>query len=68
LINEPQILMCDEPTGNLDSRNTAVVFDIFKQITAELGQTVLAVTHDDDFAKSSDRIIEMRDGQIIALT
>jgi len=65
LINEPKILMCDEPTGNLDSKNTSIVFDIFKQITSELGQTVLAVTHDDDFAKSSDRIIEMMDGLIV---
>jgi len=65
LINEPKIIMCDEPTGNLDSSNTAIVFDIFKHITSDLGQTVLAVTHDDDFAKASDRIIEMSDGKMV---
>ena len=65
LINEPKIIMCDEPTGNLDSKNTSIVFDIFKQITSEMGQTVLAVTHDDDFAKASGRIIEMLDGRLI---
>ena len=65
LINDPLILMCDEPTGNLDSKNTAKVLDIFREITATLGQTVLAVTHDDDFAQTSDRIIEMQDGRIL---
>ena len=66
LINEPAILLCDEPTGNLDSKNTNIVLDIFKQVTSELGQTVLAVTHDNDFANTSDRIIEMKDGNIIS--
>lgn len=66
LINEPAIILCDEPTGNLDSKNTNIVLDIFKQITSDQGQTVLAVTHDNDFANSSDRIIEMKDGNIIS--
>jgi lipoprotein-releasing system ATP-binding protein len=65
LINEPKIIMGDEPTGNLDSKNTSIVFDIFKQLTSEFNQTVVAVTHDNDFAKASDRIIEMADGRII---
>ncbi|HLN95819.1 MAG TPA: ABC transporter ATP-binding protein [Flavobacterium sp.] len=65
LINEPQIIMCDEPTGNLDSRNAQTVFDIFKQISKEFGQTIIAVTHDVDFAKSSDRTIELADGTIV---
>jgi lipoprotein-releasing system ATP-binding protein len=65
LINEPKIIMGDEPTGNLDSKNTSIVFDIFKQLTSEFNQTVVAVTHDNDFAKASDRIIEMADGKII---
>ena len=65
LINEPLLIMGDEPTGNLDSKNTRIVFDIFKQLTQEFGQTILAVTHDDDFANNSDRIIEMQDGTII---
>jgi len=65
LINNPKIIMGDEPTGNLDSKNTSIVFDIFKQLTSEFNQTVIAVTHDNDFAKASDRIIEMADGRII---
>jgi lipoprotein-releasing system ATP-binding protein len=65
LINEPLLIMGDEPTGNLDSKNTRIVFDIFKQLTQEFGQTILAVTHDDDFAANSDRVIEMQDGTII---
>jgi lipoprotein-releasing system ATP-binding protein len=64
LINNPQIIMCDEPTGNLDSKNTQIVFDIFKQIAHDHGQTIIAVTHDNDFAKASDRTIELADGKI----
>ncbi len=67
LINSPKIIMCDEPTGNLDSKNTQIVFDIFKQITKDFGQTIIAVTHDMDFAKASDRTIELADGKIINL-
>lgn len=66
LINNPKIIMCDEPTGNLDSKNTKIVFDIFKQITTEFNQTIIAVTHDNDFAKASDRTIELADGKIIS--
>lgn len=65
LINDPDIIMGDEPTGNLDSYNTRVVFDIFQELTAHYKQTIIAVTHDDEFAKKSDRIVEMSDGQII---
>jgi lipoprotein-releasing system ATP-binding protein len=65
LINEPQIIMCDEPTGNLDSKNSQIVFDIFKQLAHQNKQTIIAVTHDTDFAKASDRTIEMTDGQIL---
>ncbi|AIN71583.1 ATP-binding protein [Flavobacterium psychrophilum FPG101] len=65
LINDPKIIMGDEPTGNLDSKNAAIVFDLFKQLTTQFDQTVLAVTHDNDFAKASDRIIEMADGIIL---
>ncbi len=65
LINEPKIIMCDEPTGNLDSKNSGIVLDIFQKISKELHQTIVAVTHDTDFANSSDRIIEMQDGRIL---
>jgi lipoprotein-releasing system ATP-binding protein len=64
LINSPKIIMCDEPTGNLDSKNTQIVFDIFQQIAHEFHQTIIAVTHDTDFAKASDRTIELADGKI----
>jgi len=57
--------MCDEPTGNLDSKNTQIVFDIFKEIAHSYHQTIIAVTHDNDFAKASDRTIELADGRII---
>ena len=65
LINDPAILMCDEPTGNLDTKNTQIVFDIFKKICHENGQTIIAVTHDDDFAANCDRIIELQDGYLL---
>lgn len=65
LINDPSIIMGDEPTGNLDSKNTEIVFDIFRQLSHERGQTIITVTHDEDFAHKSDRIIEMGDGVII---
>lgn len=64
LINSPKIIMGDEPTGNLDSKNTAIVFDIFKELSKEFQQTIIAVTHDNDFAKASDRTIELQDGKI----
>ncbi len=66
LINDPLIIMGDEPTGNLDSKNTSIVFDIFQELTKTLGQTIIAVTHDNDFAKASDRTIQMQDGAIIS--
>ena len=65
LINDPTIIMGDEPTGNLDSKNAVIVFDIFKELTHELGTSLLIVTHDPDFAKKTDRIIEMADGAVI---
>jgi lipoprotein-releasing system ATP-binding protein len=65
LINNPSIIMGDEPTGNLDSRNAENVFDIFKELTVSEGLSLLVVTHDLDFAQKTDRIIEMGDGEII---
>jgi lipoprotein-releasing system ATP-binding protein len=65
LINDPVIIMGDEPTGNLDSKNTKIVFDIFRQLAKERGQTIIAVTHDDEFAANCDRILELSDGVIV---
>jgi lipoprotein-releasing system ATP-binding protein len=66
LINSPQIIMCDEPTGNLDKKNSEIVFDIFRRLTKEFNQTFLVVTHDTGFAERTQRIIEMEDGRIIS--
>ena len=65
LINDPLLIMGDEPTGNLDHKNAALVFDKFKELTQELGQTLLIVTHDQEFAKATDRTIEMEDGKVV---
>jgi lipoprotein-releasing system ATP-binding protein len=65
LINDPAIIMGDEPTGNLDKANSQRVYDIFRRLADENKQTIITVTHDHDFANGSDRIIEMEDGHII---
>jgi lipoprotein-releasing system ATP-binding protein len=65
LINDPLLIMGDEPTGNLDHKNSALVFDKFKELTQEFGQTLLIVTHDQEFAKATDRTIEMEDGKVV---
>jgi lipoprotein-releasing system ATP-binding protein len=65
LINDPLIIMGDEPTGNLDKRNSEIVFDLFKRLAHEFHQTMLIVTHDNDFAAGTDRVIEMDDGRIL---
>jgi lipoprotein-releasing system ATP-binding protein len=66
LINNPSIIMGDEPTGNLDSKNSDIVFDIFKELSVEEKLSLLVVTHDDDFAHRTDRIIMMGDGKILS--
>lgn len=65
LINDPSIIMGDEPTGNLDKKNSEIVFDIFKRLAEEFSQTLLIVTHDPGFAERTHRIIEMEDGRIV---
>lgn len=64
MINDPAIVMGDEPTGNLDSYNTGLVLEIFQELKQTYGQTIIAVTHDDAFALRTDRIVEMVDGRI----
>ena len=66
LINDPLIIMGDEPTGNLDKKNSLIVFDVFKELAASFKQTLLIVTHDQEFANNCDRIIDMEDGRIIS--
>ena len=65
LINNPSLLMGDEPTGNLDSHNSDNVLSIFRQLREDFGLSLLIVTHDKDFADKSDRIITMEDGRIL---
>lgn len=65
LVNDPSIIMCDEPTGNLDKANSQIVFDIFKELAEKHAQTLLVVTHDMEFANNTHRTIEMEDGRII---
>lgn len=65
LINDPLIIMGDEPTGNLDSKNADNVYNIFRELSHEKGLSLLIVTYDLDFAKRTDRIITMEDGQIV---
>lgn len=65
LINDPVLIMGDEPTGNLDKKNSDIVFRTFQQLAEEFHQTLLIVTHDNEFASNTSRIIEMQDGKII---
>ncbi|AMM51454.1 ATP-binding protein [Rufibacter sp. DG15C] len=66
LINDPVLIMGDEPTGNLDKKNSDIVFGIFQELCQDKKQTLLIVSHDPDFASRSDRVIEMEDGRIIS--
>jgi putative ABC transport system ATP-binding protein len=66
LINRPAIVLADEPTGNLDSKNSEIVLNMLRQSNKELGQTVLMITHNPEAADYGDRIIHMRDGQIVS--
>ena len=65
LINDPLIIMGDEPTGNLDKKNSQLVFDIFTKLSQSFNQALLIVTHDPEFAAGTQRIIEMEDGRVI---
>jgi lipoprotein-releasing system ATP-binding protein len=65
LMNEPALIMGDEPTGNLDSKNANVVIETFRELAREFGQTIIAVTHDNEFANRCDRVIELSDGRVV---
>lgn len=65
MVNDPLIIMGDEPTGNLDKKNSEIVFDIFQKIASEHKRSLLVVTHDNDFAARTDRTIVMDDGRIV---
>lgn len=65
LINRPAIVLADEPTGNLDTKNSDIVLKMLRQSNQEFGQTVLMITHNPEAASFGDRIIHMRDGEIV---
>lgn len=66
LINRPAIVLADEPTGNLDSKSSSAVLEMLRRSNKDLGQTVLMITHNPEAAEYGDRIVHMRDGQIVA--
>ncbi len=66
LINRPALILADEPTGNLDSKNSVAVLRMLRQANAEFGQTVMMITHNPEAAAYGNRIIHMRDGEIVA--
>jgi len=66
LVNRPQLLLADEPTGNLDSLNAQAVYQLFRRLHQEQGQTILVVTHDPRWAAASDRVLRLLDGRIVA--
>ena len=63
--NDPALILADEPTGNLDSRNGALVFDVFAELARREGRTIIMVTHDVSFAERADRQVVLRDGRVI---
>jgi len=64
LANDPAIILADEPTGNLDTKNTEVMMEFMRQLNAELGKTVVIITHNPDVAHKAGRLIAIRDGEI----
>jgi len=66
LVNKPAIILADEPTGNLDTKNSDIVLNMLRQSNKELGQTILMITHNPEAAEFGDRIIHMRDGEIVS--
>ena len=66
VFTSPQVILADEPTGNLDSRNSAEIMELFRRSNRELKQTILIITHDEKIAEQCDRILVLRDGKIIS--
>ena len=65
LVNRPEILLADEPTGNLDTKNSAIVLDVFQSLNEEFGQTMMVITHNPEVAGQAHRTIHMRDGLVV---
>lgn len=66
LAGKPEIVLADEPTGNLDSQNAKNIYNLFREINEQLGQTILVVTHDQNWAAASDRVFHLLDGQVVS--
>jgi putative ABC transport system ATP-binding protein len=65
IVNEPKIILADEPTGNLDTQNSEIVLSMLSQLNKELGQTIVMITHDSGLARLASRVVQIRDGQIV---
>ena len=66
LISDPAVVLADEPTGNLDSKNSREIIDLLKLSNRKYGQTLIVITHDERIAKQADRVIAMEDGRIVS--
>jgi putative ABC transport system ATP-binding protein len=66
IVNRPAIILADEPTGNLDSENSAIVLNMFQEMNYRFNQTIIMITHNPEAAAMCRRIVQMRDGQIVA--
>ena len=64
-MNEPSVLLADEPSGNLDSENASALHDLFFDLRARFGQTIVLVTHNEDLANRADRMLRMADGRFV---
>jgi lipoprotein-releasing system ATP-binding protein len=64
LMNDPELLLCDEPTGALDEKNRETVFELLLELVRSRGRTLIMATHDFDLARRCDRVVRMRDGKI----
>jgi len=65
LINKPKVLLADEPTGNLDNRNSSMLFDMLLSLNQKLSQTLVVVTHEENMSRNAQRIIELDDGRVV---
>jgi putative ABC transport system ATP-binding protein len=66
LVNQPRVILADEPTGNLDSVNSRMILELFKDLNSRLGLTVVMITHNPEAAAVGHRTIEMRDGRVVS--
>ena len=65
LVNRPKLILADEPTGNLDSKNSDVVLEMLRSLNKDLGQTIVMITHNPEAVTYFDRVVHMRDGVIV---